>query len=497
MNKLKIILMSLALFAVARPAPALHPSWLPQPGFDQTNFLRLPDIQKLNIDYAIQWTDSAASLFVQPFDAVVLHVDVKGKPMDAFIISDIGMQRLAVWLCTEPSATGQRTLKAITAYRGEAGDQFKTPSGLATNAVNRQFDPGKDVIYVADRGNDRIVELAYTPDIYGGKLRYNRSFGQGYLEWPVDVAISAYGDGNPNNADLYVVDWGHERGQGELHRFSIAGLHEGAWHNVYFPGSELAIAELHRPISVACFPDRAKNKSAIYVTEAFNNPLIQMNSATNGDPAYADLYDLDLGEDFWQPGGVALDDYGRVYAANQAKGIIQMFGPNMRYIYDSFGKLGEGPGQLNYPSNLILDTYHGVCEALVVERYSRQAGLQTYLIDNGAAASKPALGFVAVGLVKPPAQTSAGLPGSFVLNEAYPNPFNTQCLITFAIPKESKVTIEVFNILGQEVATLLDEMRQAGEHSVVFNASGISSGVYFYRLSAGDYSETKSMILLK
>lgn len=497
MNKLKTFLILAVLAAMASSVHAQPIGWLPQPEFNQTNFLRLPNIQELNVDYAIQWTDSAASLFIQPFDAVVLHVVVEGTPMDAFIISDIGMHRLAVWLCTEPDSLGQRTLTAMTAYSGEAGDEFKTPSGLATNAINRQFNPDQDVIYVADRGNNRIVELAYEPDIEGGELRYNRFIGQSFLEWPVDVAISAYEDGNPMNVDLYVVDWGHERGLGELHRFSIMGLHEGAWHDIYYPGSDLVIATLHQPISVACFPDTAENKSAIYITEAFNNPLIQMSSYTFGDPVFADLYDLDLGEDFWQPGGIALDDYGRVYTANQANGIIQIFGPNMEYIYDSFGELGEGPGQLNYPSNLMLDTYHGVCEGLVIEWYSRQSGMQTYLIDDGAAAMKADLGFGAVGLVKPPIKTSAIIPGSFALHNAYPNPFNTKCLIGFAIPEESMVTIDVFNILGQKVSTLLQETKQAGEHSVLFNAKKISTGVYFYRLKAGSFSETKSIVLLK
>ena len=75
--------------------------------------------------------------------------------------------------------------------------------------------------------------------------------------------------------------------------------------------------------------------------------------------------------------------------------------------------------------------------------------------------------------------------------------FNAACLITFAMPERSEVKIEVFNILGQKVVTLLDESREAGEHSVVFEADKFSSGIYYYRLKTDRYSEVKSMVLLK
>jgi hypothetical protein len=80
---------------------------------------------------------------------------------------------------------------------------------------------------------------------------------------------------------------------------------------------------------------------------------------------------------------------------------------------------------------------------------------------------------------------------------AYPNPFNSSCYIKFAIPEPAHVLIDVYNILGQKVATLLNEQQQAGEHTVVFDASNLGSGLYFYRLNAGEYSETKSLVLIK
>ncbi len=95
--------------------------------------------------------------------------------------------------------------------------------------------------------------------------------------------------------------------------------------------------------------------------------------------------------------------------------------------------------------------------------------------------------------------------GNFALSENYPNPFNPQTRISFSVPKESYITLKVYDLLGKEVATLAQEKKQAGEYSITWNAEGIPSGVYYYRLVAIDPSlhsgqvfiETKKMVLMR
>jgi hypothetical protein len=89
------------------------------------------------------------------------------------------------------------------------------------------------------------------------------------------------------------------------------------------------------------------------------------------------------------------------------------------------------------------------------------------------------------------------IPSEYKLYQNYPNPFNPTTTIQFDIPKTSFVTLKVYNVLGQEVATLVNEKREAGRYEVKFNASTLSNGVYFYRLAAGDYSSTKKFVLIK
>jgi hypothetical protein len=86
---------------------------------------------------------------------------------------------------------------------------------------------------------------------------------------------------------------------------------------------------------------------------------------------------------------------------------------------------------------------------------------------------------------------------SYYLFQNYPNPFNPSTNISYKISEAGMVRLKVFNILGVEVATLVNEFQYSGEHSVDFNSSGLSSGVYFYSLSVNNFTQTRKMILEK
>ena len=88
---------------------------------------------------------------------------------------------------------------------------------------------------------------------------------------------------------------------------------------------------------------------------------------------------------------------------------------------------------------------------------------------------------------------------SFTLSQNYPNPFNPSTTIKFSIPNLQFVTLKVYDILGRELATLVNEEKLPGNYEVKFNGNGnnLSSGVYFYRLQSGSYSDTKKFILMK
>jgi hypothetical protein len=89
------------------------------------------------------------------------------------------------------------------------------------------------------------------------------------------------------------------------------------------------------------------------------------------------------------------------------------------------------------------------------------------------------------------------IPGTYSLSQNYPNPFNPATKIDFAIPKNGFVTIRLYDMLGQETATIVNKEMTAGSYTADFDASRISSGVYFYKMVSGDYTSIKKMVLVK
>ncbi len=89
------------------------------------------------------------------------------------------------------------------------------------------------------------------------------------------------------------------------------------------------------------------------------------------------------------------------------------------------------------------------------------------------------------------------LPESFSLHQNFPNPFNPSTKIKYSVPQSSKIIIKVFDVLGSEVATLVNEVVNSGQHTVNFNAEELASGMYLYRLSTNGFTETKKMLFMK
>lgn len=98
--------------------------------------------------------------------------------------------------------------------------------------------------------------------------------------------------------------------------------------------------------------------------------------------------------------------------------------------------------------------------------------------------------------------SSTEIPLNYLLFQNYPNPFNPNTTIEYQLPRRSSVLLKIYNVLGQEVRTLVDEIQDAGYKSVVWHSTSnygnpVSSGVYFYRLQAGEFIETRKLMLLR
>ncbi len=95
------------------------------------------------------------------------------------------------------------------------------------------------------------------------------------------------------------------------------------------------------------------------------------------------------------------------------------------------------------------------------------------------------------------ALTELNVVADYALEQNYPNPFNPATTISYQIPKDGQVTIKIFDALGRKVSTLVDEFKPSGQYTVKFDASHLSSGIYFYSIKSGDYTAVKKMALIK
>ncbi len=102
-----------------------------------------------------------------------------------------------------------------------------------------------------------------------------------------------------------------------------------------------------------------------------------------------------------------------------------------------------------------------------------------------------------LGMTDIPDDSENGLPSDYFLSPNYPNPFNASTTIRYALPEEAEVTIEIYDILGRKIEMLVSGKQPAGSHTIVWEAKNVPSGVYFYRIEAGEYSQTEKCVLLK
>jgi hypothetical protein len=120
-------------------------------------------------------------------------------------------------------------------------------------------------------------------------------------------------------------------------------------------------------------------------------------------------------------------------------------------------------------------------------------------IENDTIRQKPATG--QIYRFTPPVsgihQINSEVPAKYSLYQNYPNPFNPVTNISFSLPKNGFINLIIYDALGREVETLVNEFKQAGSYIVDFNASNLSSGIYFYKIQAGDFNDIKKMILTK
>ncbi len=162
----------------------------------------------------------------------------------------------------------------------------------------------------------------------------------------------------------------------------------------------------------------------------------------------------------------------------------------------SGGVVVQRSGKNKY-SNVPADTSSGKTILRVGDKIGSLTGIVYYSFQQYKFVPRTDADFVDVVFTDVADRSGTDVPAAYALAQNYPNPFNPSTMIQYMLPAAGMTTLKVYNLLGQEVATLVNEMKAPGAYTVRFNASALSSGLYFVRIQSGSFSAVKKMVLLK
>ena len=411
-----------------------------------------------------------------PQDVANLRFATESDTTDIILVIDRGNYRIYWLRCN--ADPGRRFLERRAYYGGFGSDigQFINPHSIEVASTSQYYDPVTDHIYVGDRMNNRLVKLNFEFDpnspesdriIWESSVSVDTSF------LIVDMEYVDLGTGDPNDNVLLALDDYGSR----LAVFS----HEGVLTQIFdLRNSGDSTYGIYTGMACRTIPD---GRVAIYLADFGNSricgylydiPVLtfvaELNIETEGQAQVTNvIYDHRIG--LW-----AIESLGPhlFQLAPDLSSIIREIGP------DYLDRVN-----IDYPIAVV-----GLPERLVIlEEMDEDSGILTFAFD-------------------PPSGKRAGdskeaiIPDQLSLSQNYPNPFNPATTVRFGLPVASPVRLEIFDVLGRSVQTLVDGSLDAGFHEIVWdsrNRSGneVATGIYFYRLRTSEGTIVKRMLLLK
>ncbi|MFO7524533.1 MAG: T9SS type A sorting domain-containing protein [Ignavibacteriaceae bacterium] len=330
----------------------------------------------------------------------------------------------------------------------------------------------QDILFLEDQG---VVLIS---NLNSGKITKHNSSTGAYIE---DFAT---GIGGPTRikigADslLYVLQWG---GTGKVLRYELDGTFVDEFTSV-------GVAQ-----SIGIDWD---NDGNLYVS-SYTGDIVRKFDTTGNDLG------IFVNSNLLGPTNIWFDDKGDLLVSDYNGTAVKRFDSTGNYVNDFLTGLGNSEGVDFLPNGNILIGNGATSSVKMFDSSGNY--IEDFIPGGSGNLLRP--NAVVIRETNVSSVSSDGNPGdkSFILEQNYPNPFNPTTKIKFALPfvethrdASLPVTLKVYNVLGNEIATLVDEYKPAGSYVVEFNASELTSGIYFYKLQAGQgFVETKKLILLK
>jgi hypothetical protein len=269
----------------------------------------------------------------------------------------------------------------------------------------------------------------------------------------------------------------------------------GPWNGMWFIGTDSSLAGLRNGDSVSVSGFVTEDFD---VTEVFGSSSIVVHSTGNAEPVPVSLPTSTFGPIVGNgnPGAEQYESMLVTFTNVRVSSIDPVFSDPTEFEVDD----GSGPvivrrdGTHNY-SNIAADSAFGKTILKVGDRISSLTGVIYYSFNRYKITPRRNSDFgtvTSVDILRDPV-----IPEEYALAQNYPNPFNPSTVIEYNLPRSGVVTLKLYNILGQEVQTLISGTQEAGRYTVRFDGAGFSTGVYFYRLQAADFTQVKKMMLVK
>jgi len=464
-------------------------------GIDQTSFLQIGEPEKMCQEFITQNFGDTAMLFLKPTGGAFIRIN--GGPRETYnlcIFCDRGENRLISFHFYD--VDGSRTGKKISAYGKQpafepwgdtifwqdtlapfyfpppyhgtdSAEYFFMPIDVAVSANGKIFNPDLDYVYVLDQGNHRVAVLRYL--VSEDSLTWVKSFGDSILEYPTAIDYLDYGTDNRADDDILVTD-----GQAcMVYRFSASGEYE-----TWYGGPGTGLPNMGYPTGIAVSSEPFAG--TFYITDSKNNRVAQYLSYSDAQITYMDRYVFPY-DPLPYLAAVDVDEKGYVYVVDMFNEIIYVLTP---FLDKKLAEYGGPGGDLHFkvPCDIYIDCQSGNNEMEICELWDLESGIQSFIVKPDYEKR----------VVRQP-----NIPARFAAYPTYPNPFNSSATISFDLPAPANVVVDIYNILGQRVARLVDKPYPAGHQQMIWNASSVSSGIYFVKIDAGENRAIKKMLLLK
>ncbi len=229
------------------------------------------------------------------------------------------------------------------------------------------------------------------------------------------------------------------------------------------------------------------SKRNVYISTTYQNSLCVLKYDAKGDQQWVRKFDNSTKYSFSRGLGIEIDNFDNVYAS----GFARVFGNIEPYIIIKYNPNGDILWSNSFHIFNDLEFDEGAFIGLDKSKNVYVAGNH---VNNNSIIKFSIMKYSqTIGI----SQINSEVSEDYLLYQNYPNPFNPKTIINFQLPKSGKVSLKVYNAVGKEVITLINENKNSGNYNINFDGSNFPSGIYFYTLKSGSFKESKRMLLLK